>query len=97
MVLDATHVYGTIGGIFVLQVATFIYFLSSIDPKYIKTFYSMQSSNDYARRIFLDKDEDERKIVIFEDNRNKWKKIEAGGVKWVGEKIPEWNEEQPDC
>ena len=53
MVLDATRVYGMVGGLLVVQITTFVFFLKSINPKYISTFYSTESGNDGSMRIFL--------------------------------------------
>lgn len=37
-----------------------------------------------------------KKIIMLGENKYKWKKIDEDDVvKWVGEKIPEWNETQP--
>ncbi|GMH71425.1 hypothetical protein TL16_g05648 [Triparma laevis f. inornata] len=96
MVFNATQVYGMVSGLLVVQVATFFYFLKNINPDFINTFYSTKSGNENTMGFFLNHDDDEIKIGVFDDNLNKWKKIEDDVVTWVNEKIPEWNEEQPE-
>jgi len=115
MILSADTVYGMIGGLLVLQVTTFIFFLRNINPEYRATFYDFASGNDRARRIFEDtrvsggsEDEDdgvgvdhedlidERKISVFSIIKHKWSKIEEDICVWVTEKIPEWQEMQPE-
>ncbi|GMH93689.1 hypothetical protein TL16_g12697 [Triparma laevis f. inornata] len=96
MVLDATQVYGLVGGLLVVQVATFVFFLKNINPKFINTFYSTKSGNDFTKEYFLDHDDDEHKILVLNENRNKWVGIKDDIVKWVNDKIPEWNESQPE-
>ena len=108
MELEANQVFGLIGGLIVLQLLLLVAFFKSINPDYIRTFYSFVSGNQYVVAKYFckndndnddedeDEDEDEKKIEIFEVNRNKWRSIEADVAKWIGEKIPEWNEEQPE-
>jgi hypothetical protein len=96
LVLDATQVYGWIGGIMSLQILTLIYFLRTINRAFIETFYSTMTGNDNSMAYFLDSDDDEQKMNVFTDNRYKWKKIEKEVVDWVNLKIPEWNESQPE-
>ena len=108
MELEANQVFGLIGGLIVLQLLLLVAFFKSINPDYIRTFYSFDSGNQYiAAKYFCkndndnddedeDENEDEKNFEIFEVNRNKWRSIEADVAKWIGEKIPEWNEEQPE-
>ncbi|GMH63958.1 hypothetical protein TrLO_g8093 [Triparma laevis f. longispina] len=75
-----------VGGLLVVQIATFVFFLKNINPKYISTFYSTKSGSDHSMENFLNHDDDEKKIKIFENNRHKWKKIEEDAVKVVEER-----------
>ena len=79
-----------------LQVMTFVLFLRTINPEYIRTFYSSRSGNAQAMTAFYENDEDKHKLEIFNRNRHKWKKIKEEVLTWVNSKIPEWNESQPE-
>ncbi|GMI08579.1 hypothetical protein TrVE_jg7387 [Triparma verrucosa] len=96
MVLNSTQVYGMIGGLLVLQVTAFAFFLRTINPEFIHTFYSTTTGNDNTMGYFLNHEDDEHKMIIFDENKHKWVRIKEDVVKWVNEKIPEWNEAQPE-
>ncbi|GMH80624.1 hypothetical protein TL16_g08626 [Triparma laevis f. inornata] len=96
MVLNAPQVYGFIGGVMALQVMTFVLFLRTINPEYIRTFYSSRSGNAQAMAAFYENNEDTHKLENFNRNRHKWKKIKEEVLTWVNSKILEWNESQPE-
>ncbi|GMH89181.1 hypothetical protein TrST_g12968 [Triparma strigata] len=96
-VLNAKQVYGIIGGLTVLEAIAFVLFFNAIIPKYIGTFYATGSGNDHCKRRFLNNEvKDQFRFEIFTYNRNKWRTIENDVAAWVTEKIPEWNEFQPE-
>ncbi|GMI12483.1 hypothetical protein TrLO_g2953 [Triparma laevis f. longispina] len=96
MVLDSEQVYGLIGGLVGLQALTLICFLRSIESGYSKTFWSPMSGNEHCISRYTNNDDDEDKLDILTHNKHKWERIEEEVLDWVNEKIPEWNEEQPE-
>lgn len=72
LVLNASEVYGLIGGLLALQITTLIFFLNAIYPGYAHTFYSTKTGEELWRDIFYSEDSDEHKLGIFGKNRFKW-------------------------
>lgn len=96
LVLNAEEVYGVIGSLVVLEITAFAFFFKYINQQYVNTFYSTKSGNEFVMDFFQKHDDDEYKLLVFTNNRHKWKKIEDDVIKWVNGKISEWNEEQPE-
>ena len=93
---SAVQVYGFIGGLAALQLFTFGFFLLSIEKRFRGTFFSWKSGNENAMDFYLKGEDDEQKVGIFSQNRRKWEKIKDEVSEWVTNKIPEWNESQPE-
>ncbi|GMI16016.1 hypothetical protein TrLO_g2078 [Triparma laevis f. longispina] len=96
MKLFPWQVYTGIGSLMLVHFINVMYFLTTINSKYIRTFYSTLSGNQQEIGNFVNPERaDERKIDIFSRNRHKWERIEEEVLDWVNLKIPEWNESQP--
>ncbi|GMI12485.1 hypothetical protein TrLO_g2953 [Triparma laevis f. longispina] len=54
------------------------------------------SGNEHCISRYTNNDDDEDKLDILTHNKHKWERIEEEVLDWVNEKIPEWNEEQPE-
>ncbi|GMH58770.1 hypothetical protein TrLO_g5524 [Triparma laevis f. longispina] len=96
MVLSPKHVYGMIGGLVAFQALVFFWFLRSIKPEYIYTFYDAKSGNQQAEDHFMLNMKDEHKVQIFLKSQQKWLNIKEEVVEWTTKRIPKWNESQPD-
>eukprot|EP00519_Triparma_laevis_P011501 CAMPEP_0182508184 /NCGR_PEP_ID=MMETSP1321-20130603/24535_1 /TAXON_ID=91990 /ORGANISM="Bolidomonas sp., Strain RCC1657" /LENGTH=665 /DNA_ID=CAMNT_0024714221 /DNA_START=50 /DNA_END=2047 /DNA_ORIENTATION=- len=95
-VLKPSQVYGTIGSLLLVQLISLGYFLKTIDRKFIKTFTSTETGNQYCENIFLKSEEDEHRIYILSKNRHKWRRVESQVIDWLNNMILVWQEEQPE-
>merc|ERR1719453_1406773 len=62
-------------GMIVLWALSFGWFLRMIDPQYLRTFWSLESGAGCAMRRFLEAQDDEKRALIFTDNRLMWEPI----------------------
>ena len=88
-------VYSTIGAITLLWLVSFSDFMLSIDRRYLRTFYSIQTGKSSSMSYFLDNESDELKSVIFKDNTWLWTAIRPQVKTWVEDNWKRWNKEKP--
>jgi hypothetical protein len=68
-----------------------------IVPEYRKTFWSFQTGWQKSQAFFLDnEDNEERRIVVFNNIQANWKSIEEDVKAWTHANWNRWEEEQPE-
>ena len=84
-------VNATMGSVLVI----FVCFLKLMKKKYTKTFFSLQTSNEYSKNFFLKGYNDENKLVILTVNRRKWKEIREEVANFIKVNWAKWEIEKP--
>jgi hypothetical protein len=84
-------------GILVLWVGLFVFFLVKVVvPEYRKMFWSTKTGGQRAESIFLDNDEDAKKILVFRKNVFLWSRIKEDVKSWTMSKWETWDREKPE-
>jgi hypothetical protein len=94
--LDAATLYGVLGLLTTLAVASFSLFLLTIKREYIHTFFSTQSGTDQARNNFLNCKTDAQKCRIFLINTRYWKAVYPQLSEWVFINFERWQVEKEE-
>ena len=96
---SANIVYGVIGSLTAIQVASILLFLSIIDRKYWKSFTSFETGRQAVCRRFLEctqPDEDGIRLNVFKTHQDYWKPIEPSVRAWLNSRLPTWYKETPE-
>ena len=65
-------------------------------PKFRSSFWSSDTGGDFARSFFLDSEDDEHSVRIFNCNRKLWREIEEDVKLWTRESWGRWIAERPE-
>lgn len=76
-------------------IALVFVFLSTMNRKYLKTFWSTETGKKVTLKYF-ESDEDSTKAVIFTCNYKHWVGIRKQVKHWVSDNWAEWNITEPD-
>ena len=72
-------------------------FLLTVQGKYRRTFYSLETSTDYGRRHFMEHDgSDFHRFDVFHRNERHWASFRDEVKAWVMGNIAKWEEEKPE-
>ncbi|GMH98806.1 hypothetical protein TrVE_jg8879 [Triparma verrucosa] len=96
---SANIVYGVIGSLTAIQVASILLFLSIIDRKYWKSFTSFETGRQAVCRRFLEctqPDEDGIRLKVFKTHQDYWKPIEPSVRLWLNSRLTTWYKETPE-
>jgi len=78
------------------MVFSFTSLLVTIRPEYRSTFINPSTGNAFIEFCFVNGEDDERKITIFENNVAKWQpRIGKEVESWLDERLPHWIKENP--
>jgi hypothetical protein len=80
----------------VLWLTAFAVFLGLMKKEYRKTFWSLETGNEWIQSYFIRGREDETKQKVFHYNKRKWKAIEPQVKEWVGRGWMRWERDKPD-
>jgi hypothetical protein len=73
----------------------FACFLKLMKKKYRKTFFSLETGNEYAQKFFLEGETDEHKVAILGQNRYQWESIRGQVGDFTKANWAKWEEEEP--
>jgi hypothetical protein len=88
----AWRIVGSLSGAWFLF---FLLFFKLMNKKYRKTFFSIDTGNDWAVSFFLNGDTDARRVKPLRLNKIKWNKIRPEMKEFVLENWERWEKEQP--
>jgi hypothetical protein len=74
----------------------FVLFLMLMKKEYRKTFFSLETGNEWAMSFFLKGDTDAKRVKPLRLNKIKWKKIRPEMKEFVMENWDGWEEERPE-
>ena len=77
-------------------VLTFAINIFIMKKEYRKSFFSAETGNEWAQRIFVEGKTDKTKSKTLKLNKNKWKKIRPEVKAWVMNNWFSWKEEKPE-
>ena len=93
--IDASSIYLFIGGLQALWVVAVVLFLSKIKRKYLSAFYSIETSPQYIRAVFVDNTDAGAKMVILGVHTDHWLEIRDDVKAYSLEHWKRWEEEKP--
>ena len=85
-----------VGGLLATFSISFTLFLAKIERKYVKTFFSMETAHELAKRLFLEGENDYEKGRILKGNRYMWSSIRPQVAEWLDANWDKWEDEKPD-
>ena len=91
----AADIWTTIGAIESLFLLTFVYFLMSIDRKYIWTFFSTMTGKQFCVLVYRTATSDVHRMDVFCHHPSYYRSIKGELQTWVGENWERWNDEKP--
>jgi hypothetical protein len=74
---------------------SFFVILTLMNKEYRKTFFSLETGNEWAQGFFLDGTSDEVRMKILKIEQRKWKKIRPEVKEWVLGNWWRWKDEKP--
>ena len=86
----------SLGILFAVNTISFALFLSRIDRKYIKTFFSTETGHARTKRFFLEGHDDHIKSKILIFNRYQWTSIRPQVAGWLDQNWDRWEREKPE-
>jgi hypothetical protein len=78
-----------------ISAGALLVFLLSIDERYRNTFFSLETSKDFAIERFREGENDRIKFMIFETSKRVWMSIEEEVRDWVESKWDQWEADKP--
>ena len=78
-----------------LTILSFLVFFTSIDKKYLRTFFSFKRGKDLTIERFRDSTDANKADAIFNNSRHHWESIEGEVETWVAANWNLWEEEKP--
>ena len=89
--LATSACYALVPSVILLNVV----FFASIKKDFRRTFWSLNTAEDFVCEYF-ESDLDSTRKMVFMKSKHKWKKISADVKKWVGDNWSTWMDEEPD-
>jgi hypothetical protein len=96
VVLPEKTSWSIVGSLSITWLVFFVLFLALMRKKYRRTFFSLETGNDWAQAFFVKGETDEIKQKTVTIKRVKWKPIAGDVKKWVNDSWEVWEEDQPD-
>ena len=94
--ISTSFLYSVVGGGALMWSIIFIWFMLTMDRKYVKTFYSTKTGSQYIIENFRNAKTDKVKIAIFRRSIRIWRPIIGEVRMWVNGNFQRWETEKPD-
>jgi hypothetical protein len=93
--IDKAQMWKASGALGMLWLLGQCVFFANIRPKYLRTFFSTESGNDFAASYFTKSEKHETQCEVFGINENKWTAIRPDVKAWVMDHWWIWVEKKP--
>ena len=86
----------SVGTLFAVFVVSSGLFIAKMDHRFVKTFFSTETGHAWAKRFFLEGEDDFIKSQVLTCNQYQWTSIRPQVAEWLDANWDKWERDKPD-